>query len=475
MPWETTLVLPDGDQPAWLRLADMVVAEVRRGRLRPGDALPGTRRVASQLGLHRNTVLRAWSELAGQGWITASQGGATRIAELPERPQPAGTPPAGVPFPIPHRELLHERPSWPPGTLTLAGGRPELRHLPTAELARAWRTAVLRTRGQVLAYGDAEGHPRLREALRHMLATERGLVTGPPLVTRGAQQALYLLAHALLSPGDRVAVEAYGYPPAWAAFRSAGAVLVPVEVDAQGLVPQDLERLARQGIRALYCTPHHQFPTMVTLPAARRLEVLRLASEHGFVVVEDDYDNEFHFRGHPVHPLASLDRSGSVAYVGTLSKVLAPGLRVGFLAAAPPVLQAVAQLRRVVDRQGDAATESALAELIDDGTVPRHLRRMRRLYAARQARFAAGLHERLGDVLSWTLPGGGLSLWVHSRLDVERWSRSALSLGLGVETGARFRLDHEAQPTFRAGFAALDDEEVRTALDRLCKARPDRL
>ncbi|MCB9687988.1 MAG: PLP-dependent aminotransferase family protein [Alphaproteobacteria bacterium] len=473
MPWETSLVLPDGDQPAWLRLADAVVAEVRRGRLRPGDALPGTRRVAEQLGLHRNTVLRAWSELAGQGWITASQGGATRIAELPERPRPVGTPARGVPFAL--EVPPDEPPPWPTGTLTLAGGRPELRHLPTAELARAWRGAVRRTRGQILAYGDPEGHPRLREALRRMLATERGLVAEAPLVTRGAQQALYLLAHALFRPGDKVAVEAYGYPPAWAAFRSAGAELLGVEVDDQGLVTEHLEILARQGLRALYCTPHHQYPTMVTLPAARRLEVLRLASRYGFAIIEDDYDNEFHFRGRPVHPLASLDRSGTVAYVGTLSKVLAPGLRVGFLAAAPPVLRAVARLRRIVDRQGDTATESALAELIDDGTVPRHLRRMRRLYATRQARFASALHERLGDVLSWTLPAGGLSLWVESRVDVEQWSRTAASLGLGFETASRFRLDHEARPYFRAGFAALDDEEVRTALERLCTARPDAL
>lgn len=473
MPWETSLVLPESDHPAWLRLADTVVAEVQRGRLRPGDPLPGTRTVATQLGLHRNTVLRAWSELAAQGWVTATRGGATRIAALPTRPRPSGTAPAGTPFAI--EEPPDDAPSWPAGALTLAGGRPELRHLPTAELARAWRGAVRRTRGQVLAYGDPEGHPRLREALRQMLCTERGLVTGPPLVTRGAQQALYLLAHALVRPGDKVAVEAWGYPPAWAALRSAGAELVPIEVDDRGLVPEHLERVARAGIRALYCTPHHQYPTMVTLPAARRLEVLRLATRHGFAVIEDDYDNEFHFRGRPVHPLASLDRAGSVAYVGTLSKVLAPGLRVGFLAAAPAVLRAVARLRRIVDRQGDAATEFALADLIEDGTVPRHLRRMRRLYATRQTRFAAALEERLGDVLSWRLPGGGLSLWVQSSLDVETWARAASRAGLGFETAARFRLDHEAQPYFRAGFAALDDDEVRTALDRLCKTRPDRL
>jgi GntR family transcriptional regulator/MocR family aminotransferase len=211
---------------------------------------------------------------------------------------------------------------------------------------------------------------------------------------------------------------------------------------------------------------------MVTLPAARRLAVLELAVRHGFAVIEDDYDNEFHYTGRPVLPLAALDRAGSVLYVGTLSKVLAPGLRLGFLAGSPRVLEAVARLRRIVDRQGDAATEVAVADLVEDGTVPRHLRRMRRIYAARQAVMASALRERLGEVVDFEVPSGGLSLWIRSRRDVRAWAERALELGLGLEVGSRFHLAGAPLQNFRAGFASLGAAELGAAVDVLYRALP---
>jgi hypothetical protein len=209
--------------------------------------------------------------------------------------------------------------------------------------------------------------------------------------------ALDVCARALLRPGDRVAVEALGYRPAWDALRLAGAVLVPIAVDRDGLDIAALARAhARAPLRALYTTPHHQYPTTVTMSAGRRLALAALAARARLIVLEDDYDHEFHYDGHPVAPLAAADPTGQVIYIGTLSKVLAPGLRLGFAIAPPPVIAAMARWRSAMDRQGDLAMEAAVAELIGDGELERHVRKMRVLYQARRDALVAALTRQLG-------------------------------------------------------------------------------
>ena len=251
-----------------------------------------------------------------------------------------------------------------------------------------------------------------------MLAATRGLAAGPDdlLITRGSQMALELVARALVTPGDVVAVEAIGYVPARAAFALAGARLVPMPVDGQGLDVDALEALARRGpVRAVYLTPHHQYPTTVTLSPGRRLRLLEVARAHRIAVIEDDYDHEFHYDGRPVLPLASVDRAGVVVYVGTLSKILAPGLRIGYVVAPAPLLERLATLRAVLDTQGDPAIEDAVAELLEDGEVQRHVRRVRRIYRDRRDALADALRRDLAGHVSFDVPAGGVAFW--ARLD----------------------------------------------------------
>jgi GntR family transcriptional regulator/MocR family aminotransferase len=358
----------------------------------------------------------------------------------------------------------------------LAGGQPDLRRLPVDELGRAWRAAVRTSRGRILDYADPEGHPRLREAIGVMLGRERGLAVDRDevMVTRGSQQALYLVAQALIRPGDRVAVERLGYPPAWAALRAAGAELVPIDVDSDGLRVDQVADAAMEGLRAVYCTPHHQYPTMVTLPAGRRMALATLARDHGFAVIEDDYDNEFHYRGRPVLPLAAHDQDGVVIYVGTFSKTLAPGLRLGFLVAHREVVRALAARRVAIDRQGDTATELAIAALMKDGTIGRHLRRMRRIYASRQALVADLLVRRLGERIAFDLPAGGLALWVRSSVAPEPWQERAARRGVGFDVARRYHLDGSSLPYLRIGFASLDEPELERAVTALAAALDDR-
>jgi GntR family transcriptional regulator/MocR family aminotransferase len=273
----------------------------------------------------------------------------------------------------------------------------------------------------------------------------------------------------MLAPGDVVAVEAYGYRPAWEAFRLAGAELAPVPVDAEGLRVDALEKLTREKrVRAVYVTPHHQYPTTTMLPAARRLALLDLAKRARFAIIENDYDHEFHYDGRPTLPLASADDGSRVVYVGTLSKVLAPGLRVGFLVGPRVLLERAALLRAFVDRQGDLAIERAVAELIDDGVLARHTRKMRRLYRERRDVLARAL-EKHAPRWRFSLPPGGLAIWVSApaRTDVDAIAARAEKRGVLVHTARRFTFDGHAEPRFRLGFAPLDPAKIREAVSIL--------
>jgi GntR family transcriptional regulator/MocR family aminotransferase len=467
--------------PLSLSIARSLTDEIRRGRLRPGDAVPGSRTLADSLGVHRNTVLAAYRELESEGWLVTRPAGGTFVsAALPDTQPRRFTPSARSAMPKktefeiasqPPRDDL--APQLPKGTLTLAGGQPDVRLLPAAPLARAYRR-VLRAHGtSLLNYGDPRGHARLRRSLSQMLSSARGVACDEEtlILVRGSQMALDLTARALVKPGDVVAVEALGYRPAWMALSLAGAELSPIPVDANGMQVDALEKLcAQKRVRAVYLTPHHQYPTTVGLAAPRRMQLLSLARAHKFAVIEDDYDNEFHYEGRPTLPLASADTSGVVVYIGTLSKILAPGLRLGFVAAPKPLIDRLADLRMLSDRQGDQTVECAIAEMIEDGEVQRHARRMRRIYQARRDVLAESLKQKLGSLISFELPAGGMALWAALDLDVDKLAARALEKGVSFYAAKRFSFDNKSPRFARLGFAALTEAELREAVKRLASA-----
>ena len=476
----------DGEIPPFLQIARSIAEDIQRGRLRPGDQLPGSRRLAEELGVHRNTVLAALDELVAEGWIEASAGRGTFVSRA--FVDPRGRPfsrrlgireqvPANFPFALPPAPVAYRPPALPRGTLNLSNGSPDVRLVPAKAIGRAYRR-VLGMRGPLLlGYGDPDGHPGLRAALAEMLTATRGLGVGPDdvLVTRGSQMALTLAAKALLVPGDTVAVEQFGYRPAWEAFRAAGATVMPIPVDRDGIDIDALKRLTkRTKLRALYVTPHHQYPTTVTLKAARRLALLSLARAERVAIIEDDYDHEFHYEGRPVLPLASADQTGLVVYIGTLSKTLAPGLRIGYIVAPQAVLRNVSAIRSLLDIQGDLATEAAVATLIEDGEVQRHIARVRRVYANRREILASSLKRTFGDGVEFALAPGGMALWVrfHLKVDVEAWARRSVEQGVSWYTGRRYAFDGQPKPFARFSFAWLNERELPEAVRRMAAARP---
>jgi GntR family transcriptional regulator / MocR family aminotransferase len=486
-PWEP-LIDVDRDEtlPPFLQIARSLAADIQRGRLRPGDRLPGSRRLADRLQVHRNTVLAALAELTAEGWIETAPGRGTFVTRAIVNP--SGRPfsrrlglrthvPAQLPLTLPDVPAAYRPASLPPGTLNLSNGAPDVRLVPARAIGRAYRRVLGLRSVDLLAYGEPEGHAGLRAALASLLSDTRGLPTGRSdvLVTRGSQMALTLAARALVRPGDTVAVEELGYRPAWEAFRAAGATVVPVAVDCDGIDVDALERLVnRTSIRAVYVTPHHQYPTTVTLKAARRLALLALARAERIAIIEDDYDHEFHYDGRPVLPLASADQAGLVVYIGTLSKILAPGLRIGYIVAPPAVLRSASAIRSLLDIQGDQATEAAVASLIEDGELQRHVARVRRVYANRRKILVDSLRDAFGDGVEFTLPSGGMALWVRLRTskDIDEWARRSLQHGVSWYTARRYTFNGKAKPFARFSFAWLNEHELPEAVRRMAAARP---
>ncbi len=467
---------PAGDIPRYRALAAAIAADIERGRLRPGERLTSARVLAAELGVNRKTVMAAIEVLRQEGWVDVRGTGGVVVAAGRPRPLARRLPvPPPAPFVLPPAPPILRPLPRQPGMRLLLGGVPDVRLMPTRELARAYASALSGQRGRrALDYGDPQGNVRLREALTGMLARTRGITvpTEDLCVVRGSQQGLYLIAHALLAPGDVVAVETPGYPPGWEALRRAGAELAPIGVDGEGMDVDALAELCRRRpVRAVVVTPHHQYPTTVTLSPARRARLLALAHEHRLIVIEDDYDFEFHYDGPSILPLAARDPERAVVYVATMSKTLAPGLRLGYVVAHPDVIQRVVALRSWVDQQGDHLVEQAVAQLIEDGDLQRHTHRLRRVYRARRDSMVAALRQHL-PALRFTVPRGGMALWAEAPgMDTTAWAKRALALNVAIQAGGPLDITGGPNAFVRLGFAACDDAEIEAAIAALAAAR----
>ena len=360
------------------------------GRLPVGHRLPATRVLAADLGIGRNSVATAYERLIAEGYLSARVGAGTFVAPVRARRRPRRS----------AADPLRPRAGWTftpqPVTSGAAAPRYDFRTgIPDAELFPfdTWRRLVaaeVRLRANSPGtYAEPSGHPALRAAIARYLGVSRSVHAGPGdvLVTNGTQHALDLIGRVLLRPGDVVAVEEPGYPPARRLFASLGARVVGVPVDDEGLVVDALPG----HTRLVYATPSHQFPLGRAMTLARRNALLDWARRRPAAVVEDDYDSEFRFSARPLEPLYSLDAAGRVLYVGTFSKTMLPTVRAGFVLAPPGLQGALAAARQLGDGYGQVAMQAALARFIDEGQLARHVRRAGRVYAERHARIAAAL------------------------------------------------------------------------------------
>lgn len=476
------LIRLTGDAPAFHEIHAQLRSAVLEGRLRPGTRLPASRRLARELGVARITVVQAYDQLIAEGYLEARRGAGTWVATdlhdvIDRRPRPGDGPaprlsayaaraaaaaPAGKPLSAP-------APRW-----DFQYGHPEV----PGQLSADWRRAARRAaRARPTGYPDPQGEPGLRECLAAYLRDHRGILADPRriMVVGGTQQALELIGRCALDPGDGVVLEEPHYQGARHAFRALGARLEPIPVDGDGLRTDDLPRTSAQGTAApklAYVTPSHQFPLGGVLPAARRLALLEWAQERGAFVIEDDYDSEYRHAGPPLQTLHALDRSGRVLYVGTLSKVLFPGLRLGYIVLPPAWVEPMRHMKWLADRGTSAQEQLALTELFRTGAFRRHSDTAARRLAHRRHVLVRALERRFGERLEILGTHTGMHISVRSGGHTGRASRrlveAARRRGAGVyTTDAYYAGTPPDHLELLLGYAAVAPAAIRAGIKQL--------
>ena len=476
-----------GGRDAVRSLLRQLRAAILDARLSPGAALPPTRSAQAVFGVARNTAVEVYDRLAAEGLVVSRQGSGTRVSDpLPQRADAARgqSAPAGpalnplwldpailadIGFWRSDEEDPHVDPSAPPTDFRPALVDPALfehaafRRLMAQQLRGAERQPASNRSPQGRA-----GAWRLRDAIARHIAVTRAVVCRPEevMVTAGAQQAFDLLARTLVPhPGAVVAVEDPGYPPLRAAFRAAGARLVPVPVDSEGMRPQDIPAAAR----VICLSPSHQFPLGVTMSRARRAELIALAQARGAAIVEDDYDGEFRYDGAPLDALRSRDEAGVVFYVGTFSKCMLPSLRLGFVIAPAWARPALIAARNCADWHSPTPIQAATAAFIAQGLLTRHVRKLRRLY---QARRRLVLEALAGPLSPWLEPipsvyGLHVSAYARPGVDCDAAARALLRRNVRVHSLSRYYLAGEGRQGLVFGYGAASEAQIARGLAEL--------
>jgi GntR family transcriptional regulator / MocR family aminotransferase len=464
------------EMAVYLQIANAIINNIRRGRLRRGLKLPGTRELAVELSIHRKTMVAAYDELLAQGWIEMKSRKGTFVVEhLPEVKPSKITPvdtlghyPDKTLFKINESEIItFPTPNFQDSKkLVINDGFPDIRFAPMELLMRELRIMAKRSSSRkYLMYGNPAGSPYLLETLSAHLSDSRGLSITEKnvMITNGAQMGIYLAAHLLLKKGDHVIVGEPGYFAANLTFQQAGATLSRVPVDDFGMDVNAVEAICKKKtIRLVYVIPHHHHPTTVTLSPDRRMKLLELAGKYKFAIVEDDYDFDFHYSSNPILPMASLDHHGNIIYIGTLSKTIAPAIRIGFMIAPENFIKAAAILRRGMDRQGDSLMEVAIAELYKNGTIGRHIKKVVKVYHERRDHFCQLLRDSFGDQIKFKIPDGGMSVWVRfNEINLKALSTKASEKGVVISDGVLYNTFRTNYNAARLGFASLDLKEQK--------------
>ena len=458
--------------PLYRQLTDWFRQAILDGRFKAGQRLPSTRGLAKELGISRIPVLSAYEQLLAEGYLESRVGAGTRIAcSLPaETPRPLkarGPAAAASPRRRVARRVVDTQlpdPMWLKNMGAFRVGLPALEHFP----AQAWTRLITRharnTSHAAMVYGDALGQAALREAIAAYLGTFRGVrcEASQIMVTTGSQQGLQCAAQALTDPGDKVWLEEPGYPGARQAFAMAGAKLVPVRVDAEGLDVADGMRRARDA-RLAYITPSHQFPLGGTLSATRRMALLDWAERNGAWIVEDDYDSEYRFGGRPLAALQGSDAGGRVIYVGSFSKVMFPALRLGYVVVPRDLLPAFAVIRDASDTFTASLPQAALADFIREGHFARHLRRTRQVYRERHASLVEAVQDQLLGKLELVGADTGMHLtaFLPEGVDDVELTRRAAAAGVSVRPLSILYLKPPRRGGLILGYGGATPEQIR--------------
>jgi GntR family transcriptional regulator / MocR family aminotransferase len=466
--------------PLYRQLYEGFRDAILAGRLRPGQRIPSTRSLATELKVSRFPLLDAFEQLTAEGYFRSRVGSGTFVATgLSGRTRPTA-PETPRHAPVRGRRIVSRKTDFVPGEAApwLRGGgafrvsEPAVDHFPHEDwsrlIGRHGRSA--RRNLKSLHYGDPMGHRALREAVAAYLRTARAVhcEADQVMVVSGSQQALSLTARVLVDPGNPVWVEEPGYGGARTVLELRGARIVPVPVDEEGLdVSAGIERCATAS--AAYVTPSHQYPLGVVMSASRRLQLLDWAHRSGSWIIEDDYDSEYRYESPPIASLQGLDRSSRALYVGTFSKVLFPALRLGYLVIPPDLVSRFIAVRDAMDIFPPTFAQAVLADFIREGHFGRHLRRMRALYRERRGVLLDALRRELGDVLSVVGDDAGMHLVavLSTGRDDHAVSVRAARKGLWVMPLSSCYFGKASRRGFVLGFGGTGVPEIPRGVQRL--------
>lgn len=458
--------------PLYRQIAVWFQRAIVDGQLRPGQRVPSTRALAEQLRISRIPVLGAYELLIAEGYLRPFVGAGTCVSESipdgvfgPARRESVST--IEESSPLGGKRRTSRRAGAMPGPaqewLERARGCVDLTRFPLREWSRLVNRHARKLTREVMGYSDAMGYWPFREALAEYLGAFRGVRCDPSqvLITTGSQQGVQLAALALLDPRDPVLIEEPSYPGAQQALKAAGAQLIPVPVDHEGMNVECAIRRAGRA-RVAFVTPSHQFPLGVTMSAARRLELLAWAGRNGAWILEDDYDSEFRFGGSPIGSLQGVDSEARVIYIGTLSKVMAPAMRLGFVVIPRDLVRSFVMLRSASDTFAPMLYQLVMTDFIREGHFSHHLKRMRSLYAEKRSTMVTALQAEFGDTLEIVGDEAGLHVVAFLPPGISDYEVSRQSRQNGVSVGPLSPC-YASQPRRNGlvlGYASMSDQQI---------------
>ncbi len=468
------------DVPLYKQLYDTFRQSILEGKFLPGQKLPGTRSIAAELNISRNTVTLAFEQLLIEGYIKGKIGAGTFVNEIPDnvlnvkenvsRKNSGRKVKTNLITQLGSPELIHRNISNEE-IVPFQNGVPSLDEFPIRTWLKLNNQTSQTLSSSNLGYGDAAGYRPLREEIASYLRTYRAVNCNADqiIIVNGSQQGLDLIMRVILKPGDPVWHEDPGYFGARASMLFAGAKIFPSPLDKEGLnVAYSSKKYPSPKL--IYTTPSHQFPIGLTMSISSRIQLLQYASKNNSWVIEDDYDSEFRYSGSPLPSLQGMDKNNCVLYLGTFSKVLFPALRLGYLVLPDPqMLEVFVSAKSMMDRQSPMFEQMITAQFLKEGYFTRHIRKMRTLYKERQEYLISDMKKELGDLIKVKNSDAGMHiiLWLKENLDSDIISQKAREINLIAYPISEYVLKFKQKPGLLLGYTAFDKKKLKEGVQKL--------
>ncbi len=462
--------------PVYLQLVHQFIKAIQLGYLPEGTKLPGTRILCIIFKINRNTLIKSFEDLHAQGWIEIIPNKGTFILSNHKSQKPKAqnqklvekTPKLNSGFSFQKSTILEDPIEKSEILLQFNEGLPDMRLSEIDVLSKIYLSKLkaknpIKSREQLAN----ESSDDFRTQLVNYLNLTRGIHVSKQdlLTTNSREMSLYLASKLLLSPSDKVVVADLSYYASNMVFLNAGAKIISIPVDKNGISTKHLRQVCQQyDIRMLYLTSHHHYPTTVSLNAKRRMEVLELSKEFGFIILEDDYDYDFHYDNNPMLPLKSFDTNGMVVYIGAFGKALPFGFRTGFIVAQADLIDELHKYQQILDPDKDIIKEQVLAHWIKEGEVHRYLKKNKKIYKERRDYFSELLHHYLKQEVWFKIPSGGLAFWVEweNNLNLGKLKKECEKNGLFLPQTILYQ--NKNISATRLGFGHLNVEEMQKAV-----------